>query len=216
MVRSNFEKELDKLNHNILKMGSIVEETIYKAVTSLVEQDVELADEVIKNDDQLDCYEIKIDKKCIELIALQQPVARDLRQIGMIAKIATDLERMGDLAYNIASITKELSEEEFIKSLIDIPRMAEINQQMVRGALESFVNLDVEQARKVGRKDDQVDELDDQIIRELLTYMMEDPKTIKQGTKLMFVSRYLERIGDHVTNICEKVVYIATAERVTF
>ncbi|MCK8826530.1 phosphate signaling complex protein PhoU [Natroniella acetigena] len=216
MVRSNFDKDLEKLNQDILKMGSIVEETIYKAVTSLVEQDVELAEEVIKNDDQLDYYEIKIDKKCIKLIALQQPVARDLRQIGMITKIATDLERMGDLAYNIASITKELSAEEFIKSLIDIPRMAEINQQMVRGALESFVNLDAEQAREVGRKDDQVDELDDQIIRELLTYMIEDPKTIKQGNKLMFVSRYLERIGDHVTNICEKVVYIVTAERVTF
>ncbi|MCK8817770.1 phosphate signaling complex protein PhoU [Natroniella sulfidigena] len=216
MVRSNFEKDLEKLNQDILKMGSMVEEAIHKAVTSLVEQDFELADQVMKQDDKLDRYELKVDKKCIKLIALQQPVARDLRQIGMIAKIATDLERMGDLAYNIARITKELSGEEFIKPLIDIPRMAEIVQEMVREALESFVNLDAEQARKVGRRDDEVDELDDQIIRELLTYMMEDPTAIKQGNKLMFVSRYLERIGDHITNICEKVVYIVTAERVTF
>ncbi|WP_027339224.1 phosphate signaling complex protein PhoU [Halonatronum saccharophilum] len=216
MVRNHFEQQLEALNEDILKMGSIVEETIYKAILSLEKQDRKLAQEVIDNDDVLDEYEIKIDKESVRLTALQQPVAKDLRQIFMISKIATDLERMGDLAQNIARISKELSEDNLIKPLVDIPRMAQIVQGMVRESLDSFVNLDEVKAEEVGKQDDKVDDLDNQILRELLTYMIEDNSAIKQGNRLIFVSRYLERIGDHATNVCERVVYIATADRVSY
>ncbi|TDX52663.1 phosphate signaling complex protein PhoU [Orenia marismortui] len=216
MVRKNFDQKLEQLNQNILKMGSMVEETIHKAVTSLVEQDIDLANEVIENDDVLDDYEAKIEHEAIQLIALQQPVAKDLRRIDMISKIATDLERMGDLAQNIAKFTRTFEGEQLVKPLVDIPRMGELVQGMIRDSLEAFVNLDVEKAKEAAKRDDKVDKLDSQIFRELLTYMMEDPKTIKQGNMLMFVSRHLERVGDHATNICERVIYMVTADWVSY
>ncbi len=216
MIRQNFEKQLEELNEELLKMGSLVEERIYKAVTSLKEKDLELAEEVSENDDDLDDYELEIEQKCIKLIALQQPVAKDLRQINMISKMATDLERIGDLAQNISWITMELEGEELIKPLVDIPRMSELVQLMVREALTAFVEQDAKKAKQVAQKDDQVDELDEQILRELLTYMMEDPSAIRQCNSLIFVSRYLERIGDHATNICERIVYMVTADRVSY
>lgn len=213
MVRSNFNQELEELNQELLKMGSMVEEAIHKSVISLKEKDVELAEEVMNDDDKIDDIEIKIEKKCIKLIALQQPVARDLRTIGMISKIITDLERMGDLAYNIARITTEIAGESLIKPLVDIPHMMQITQDMVRESLDAFVNQDEEKAYEVAEMDEQVDQLNEQILRELLTYMMEDASAINQATRLMFVGRYLERIADHATNICERIIYMVTGER---
>ncbi|MGM0471884.1 MAG: phosphate signaling complex protein PhoU [Bacillota bacterium] len=213
MVRKNFDQQLEDLNQELLKMGSMVEEAIHKAVTSLVEMDVELAQEVMEKDDQIDKAEVKIEKRCIKLIALQQPVARDLRTIGMISKMITDLERMGDYSYNIASITKEVSGENWLKPLLDVPRMAQITQNMVRECLDAFVNQDAEKAREVAKLDEEIDRIDEQILRELLTYMMEDAQSINQSTRLMFVCRYLERIADHATNLCERIVYMVTGER---
>jgi phosphate transport system protein len=215
MIRKNFDQQLDELNQDLLKMGSMVAEAIHKAVKSLAQGDVELAKEVKEEDDYIDEFEVKIEKKCIRLIALQQPVARDLRTIGMISKIITDLERMGDYAYNIARITIEIANEPLIKPLVDIPHMTEITQEMVRECLDAFVKLDVDKAREVAEMDDDVDRINDQILRELLTYMMEDASTISQATRLMFVGRYLERIADHATNICERIIYMVTGERVS-
>ncbi|OCL27303.1 phosphate transport system regulatory protein PhoU [Orenia metallireducens] len=216
MVRDTFHQKLEHLNQDLLKMGSMVEEAIHKAVTSLMEQDLELAKEVIANDDTLDDYEAKIEQECIQLIALQQPVAKDLRRIDMISKVVTDLERIGDLAQNIAMVTCELKSDKFVKPLVDIPRMAEIAQEMLRECLDAFVNSDVDKARNTAQMDDKVDMLDSQIFRELLTYMMEDPKSIRQGNYLLFVSRYLERAADHATNICERVIYMITADRESY
>ncbi|GAB6137516.1 phosphate signaling complex protein PhoU [Halanaerobaculum tunisiense] len=215
-MRKNFEQKLNDLNQDLLKLGSMVEERIHQSITALKEQDVELAQEVVANDNQIDDFEAKIAERCIKLIALQQPVAKDLRRIDMISKMATNLERIGDLAQNIARIVDELSEEEYIKPLVDLPRMGEVVQEMVRESLDAFVNSDAEQAERVGTRDTEVNELDAQILRELLTYMMENPDAIKQGNKLMFVSKHLERIGDHAKNISEGVIYIVNGERVHY
>ncbi len=215
-MRNNFENEIEALNQDVLKMGSMVEETVYRAITSLVEQDLRLAKEVIDNDDKVDDYQEEIEQRCIKLMALQQPVAKDLRRIDMISKLVSDLERVADLSQNIAKVSCEFKDADIIKPLVDIPRMAEIVQGMIRDSLEAFVNLDDELAKEVAKRDDSIDKLDSQVFRELLTYMMEDNKLIRQGNRLIFVSRYLERMGDHITNICERVIYIITADRVNY
>ncbi len=214
MMRKKFHGELEELNQELLKMGSMVEERIHKSVRALKEQDVELAREIIETDDQIDDYEDDLDKKCVDLLALQQPVAKDLRQIIAITKISSDLERVADLTQNISRIAEELAGEEFVKPLVDIPKMNQTVREMVRGSLDSFIDRDTELAKEIAAKDDQVNQLDDQIMRELLTYMMEDHAIIKQANRLMFISRYLERIGDHATNICEQVLYMITADQV--
>ncbi|AZR74468.1 phosphate transport system regulatory protein PhoU [Anoxybacter fermentans] len=216
MARRSFDEELNALKEEMLKMGSYVEEAIHKAVKSLAEQDVELAVEVCEKDERIDEYEVLIEEKCIRLIALQQPVAKDLRTIGMIIKIITDLERIGDNACNIARITQKIGKEPLIKPLIDIPRMADLACEMVHQSLNAFVNQDPELAREIARKDDEVDILNAQIFRELLTFMMADPSTINQSTYLLFVGRYLERIADHATNICERIIYMTTGQRESF
>lgn len=216
MARRSFDEELKVLKEELLKMGSYVEEAIHRAVRALAQQDTVLAKEVIENDELIDEYEINIEEKCIRLIALQQPVAVDLRTIGMIIKIITDLERIGDNACNIARIAKKIGSEPLVKPLIDIPRMAELACLMVHQSLDSFVDQDVELARNTARRDEDVDLLNDQIFRELLTFMMADPSTINQATYLLFVGRYLERIADHATNICERVIYMITGQRESY
>lgn len=216
MARRSFDEELKGLKEDMLKMGSYVEEAIHKAVKSLAEQDLDLADEVNKEDERIDDFETKIEEKCIRLIALQQPVAKDLRTIGMITKIITDLERIGDNACNIARITEKIGDEKLIKPLIDIPRMAELARKMVHQSLDAFVNVDADLARETAKTDEEVDILNDQIFRELLTIMMGNPKTINQSTYLLFVGRYLERIADHATNICERIIYMTTGKRESF
>lgn len=212
-MRKNFEEELKRLKNEMLKMGSMVEEAIHKSIQALKNQDMEQAAEVIAEDDNIDDYEVELEEMCTRLIALQQPVASDLRIIIVISKLATDLERIGDHACNIAHMVQEIGEEPFIKPLIDIPRMTEIVTRRLRQSLDAFVNRDVDLAREVAQEDDEVDILDEQILRELITFMMEDSSTINQAIFLMFISRFLERIGDHSTNICERVIYMATGER---
>ncbi len=216
VARRSFDEELKELKEDMLKMGSYVEEAIFKAVRALAEQDIKLAEEVNQNDERIDEYEVKIEEKCIRLIALQQPVAKDLRTIGMITKIITDLERIGDNACNISRIAQKIGTEPLVKPLIDIPRMADLACLMVHQSLNSFVDQNVELARETAKKDEEVDLLNDQIFRELLTFMMADPSTINQSTYLLFVGRYLERIADHATNVCERVIYMATGKRESF
>lgn len=216
VARRSFDEELQCLKEEMLTMGSAVEEAIHMAIKSLAEQNLELAGEVENNDNRIDDLEVSIEEKCIRLIALQQPVARDLRTIGMITKIITDLERIADNACNIARITIKIGNEPLVKPLIDIPRMANRAISMVHQSLDSFVNQDVELARETAKQDEEVDILNDQIFRELLTFMMADPATINQATYLLFVGRYLERIADHATNICERVIYMTTGERENF
>lgn len=212
MNRTHFEKELEDLHYDVLKMGSLVEEAIANAITSLVNHDVQLAQKVIDDDDRIDKKEVEIDNKCARIIVTQQPIARDLRIVLTGLKIVTDLERMADHAVDIAKTTIRIADQKYIKPLIDIPRMAEIVGEMVKMSLDSYVRQDLELAKSIGEKDDIVDAFYKQIFRELLTYMIEDPKTIDQATQFLFVARYLERVADHATNICEWVIYLDSGE----
>ncbi len=213
MVRQGFEAALDALKNDLLKMGGMVEECVVLSVKSLADSDVELAKQVIIGDEKINDLEHKIKEEAIHLIATQQPVAKDLRKIMAAIDIATDLERMADLGLDIAKVTVRLENQQLIKPLVDIPRMAEVTKEMIHESLDAYVNEDVEAAERVGLKDDEVDKTYSQIIRELLTYMMENPQTINQATLLMFVGRYLERIADHATNIGEAVVFLKTNRR---
>ncbi len=213
-MRNSFHGELEELQAEILRMGGIVEEAIDRAVRSLSNQDVALARQVIDDDDVVDDLEIAIEKRCLNILALQQPVAGDLRVVGTALKIVTDLERMADHASDIAKVTVRLEGQPLIKPLIDIPRMAELAQRMTREALTSYVRRDQELARRMIQLDDSVDHLYGQIFRELLVYMMEDPRTIRQATYLLFVAQYLERIADHATNLGEWVIFMVTGDRV--
>lgn len=212
-TRHAFDRALEELQQEILRMGSLVEQAIYYSVHSLATQNVPMAEEVIKGDAVIDQMELEIEDKCLKLIATQQPIAGDLRKISTGFKIITDLERMGDHAVDIAKITKRLAGQPLIKPLVDIPRMAALSQQMVKDGLDAYVKGDVDLAKTLNGKDDEVDHIYSQIFRELLTYMMEDPRTITQATSLLFVGRYIERIADHATNIAERVIYLVTGER---
>lgn len=213
MTRDTFEGQLRDLQQQLLRMGSLVEEAIADSVSSLKQQDAVLAQKVIDEDDRIDDYYVQIEDHCLKLIATQQPMAKDLRRIITGLKIIGDLERMADHAVDISKIAIQIAHEPLIKPLIDIPRMSEYAQKMVKNCLDAYVKEDVALAESVGVDDDLVDHLHKQIFRELLTYMMEDPRTIKQATHLLFVSRYLERIGDRATNIGEAVIYLVTGDR---
>jgi len=204
----HFHAELEALKGQLLSMASLVEEAIHKSIKALVEREEELAKGVIASDDAINMMEIKIDDFCLKLLALHQPAAIDLRFITSALKINNDLERMGDQAVNIAERTLELLKEPLLKPLIDIPRMAALAQKMVKDSLDAFVRKDTELARDVCRRDDEVDALNDQVLRELLTYMMQDPRTITRAVHLLLVGRHLERIADHATNIAEDVIYM--------
>lgn len=194
-------------------MGNIAKDNVLGATISLKDHDPELAKKVIEAGSDIDELYAQIEDTCFALLALQQPMARDLRMIGAILKINIDVERIGDIAFEIAKITIATLEENHIKPLVDIPRMAEICSEMLASSMEAFENSDDRLARKIAKRDNEVDALFDQVRRELITYMIEDPKTIKNASHLTFVARYLERCGDHITNICESIVYMATGER---
>lgn len=213
VVRSNFDKALQDLQHDILRMGSMVEEAIANAVKALARQDEELAEKIIVNEQAIDQLELDIEDKCLKLIATQQPMAKDLRRIGTGFKIITDLERMADHAYDIAKIVKRIGKEPLIKPLIDIPAMAELAQKMVKRTLDAYVNEDVDLAQSLATDDDQVDRLHKMVFDELAVLMAKRPQTINQATHLLMVSRYLERIADHATNIGEGVIFLVTGER---
>ncbi|TZE81969.1 phosphate signaling complex protein PhoU [Calorimonas adulescens] len=207
-TRYHYDEQLEDLHLKILKLGSMVEEAIDKSIRSLVEHDKALAEEVIDNDDVIDSFTLEIDDECVRIIATQQPLARDLRIIVAGLKLATDLERIADHAVDIAKITERIADEVYIKPLIDIPRMAEMVKEMVKGALDAYVTTDSTRAIEITKLDDEVDGIYKQMFRELLTYMMEDQKNIHQATQFLFVGKSLERIADHATNICEWVIYI--------
>lgn len=210
-METHFQKELEELKKNLLKMATLVEEAINNAVQSLVKRDSELAQKAFETEDKINGMDIAINTECLNLLALRQPMAVDLRFIVSALKIITDLERMGDQAVNIAEHAISLNREPQIKLYIDIPRMAEIAQSMVKDVLDAFVNRDSKLARSVCERDDLVDGLNDRVVRELLTYMTSDPKTTKSAMHLMIVSRCLERIADHATNIAEDVIFIVDA-----
>ncbi|MBS4023403.1 MAG: phosphate signaling complex protein PhoU [Dethiobacter sp.] len=212
--RSGFQKSLDDLLQDILKMGGLVEENIARSIESLARQDLELAEKVFVVEEIIDRMELEIEDTCIRLIATQQPMAKDLRRIGAAFKVITDLERMGDYAVDIAKVTKRIGDEPLIKPLIDLPRMAGLVQKMVKESLDAYVREDVQMAEGIGKADDEVDSLHKQVFRELLVLMMENPRTINQATHLLFVSRSLERIADHATNIAERVIYLVSGKRV--
>lgn len=211
--RQHYLDKLADLQRELLRMGCSMEEAVKKAITALVNHDAELAQEVIDGDDALDELLMSIESQCIKLIATEQPVAKDLRLIFTALKISTDLERMADYAVDIAKVAIRLADEVYIKPLIDIPRMADLAIDMVQDSLEAYVKQDASAAEEISRRDDIIDGLYKQIFRELLTYMIEDPKNINQATYFIFVSRSLERIGDHATNVCEWIIYLATGER---
>ena len=213
VVRQNFDQDLETLRQDLVRMGEIVQVSIKDAVDALAKRDKDLARRVMEGDDVIDRMQVEIEDRCISLIARQQPVATDLRILGTGLKITTDLERIGDHAFDIAKIVLLIGDEPLIKPLVDIPRMAEISQQMLKDSLQAYLKLDIELAEQVCRADDMLDKLYHQVFRELLTYMLEDAKKIKQATQLIFVARYLERIADHSTNVAEWVIYLATGER---
>ena len=203
-----FEDELSSLKVQILKMGSLVENAIDNSIKSLVERNSDLARQVIENDARINAFDVSVDEECIRLIALRQPTAGDLRFITTAMKITTDLERMGDYAVDICERALELNEEPQLKPYIDIPRMAEIAEGMVRDALQAFLEQNTALAYDVINRDDEVDQLTVQTFNELLLFMIKDSTTITRAIKISYISKYLERIADHATNLAEMVVYM--------
>ena len=207
-MQRHFDQELLDLKDKILRMGILVEEQVQGALRALTERDSDLARKIIANDHQVNTLDVAVDEDCLRLLALQQPTARDLRFITTAMKISTELERVSDLAENICERTLELNEEPQLKPYIDIPRMANWSLRMVKEALDAFVNYNAELARKVCADDDFVDDLTHQLFRELLSFMLENPQTITRAIRITFISKYLERIADHATNVAELVVYM--------
>jgi phosphate transport system protein len=213
-MQRHFHEELDALKQTLLAMGGLVEDQIRRVMTALLERDSDLAREVIDRDRQVNAYDVEVDEKCVELLALHQPAAGDLRFITTAMKIVTDLERIGDQAVNIGQRTLELNAEPQLKPYIDLPRMAERAQRMVKESLDAFVTRDTELARRVCAADEEVDALKEQIFRELLTFMMGDARTIPRAIRLILISRFLERVADHATNIAEMVIYMVDSKMV--
>ncbi len=212
-VRASLEEDLRKLEEKMLKLASLSKEALEKAMKALVNQDADLANEVINSDDALDDLTIDIDRSCVEVIARRQPLARDLRTITTIMKMVVDLERIGDLAVNIARVVLAIGKEPFIKPLIDLPRMADHARKMLDMAIDAYLKRDVNKAYEVCKMDNFLDDLERQIMSELFFLMLEDPgRTLKQGVQLLFVARFLERVGDHTTNLAEKVIYMITGK----
>ena len=213
-MERHFDIELKKLNGKLLKMSSLVENSISLSVSSLLNRKKELAEEVIASDKEIDTMEIEIDELCLKLLALYQPEAIDLRFITSVMRINSDLERIADISVNIAERSWHLIKKPPLKPLIDIPRMAKLVQDMVKDSIDALVNKDDKLALDVCKRDDEIDNLNDQIFRELLTYMIEDPETIKRAVGLIFVGKYLERIADHATNISEDVIYFVKGKTI--
>jgi len=213
-VQRHFHEELDALRQTLLAMGGLVEDQIRRVMHALIVRDDDLAREVIDRDRQVNAYDVEIDEKCVELLALHQPTAGDLRFLTTTLKIVTDIERIGDQAVNIAQRAVELNREPQLKPYVDLPRMADRAQRMVKESLDAFVSRDTELARRVCGEDAEVDALKEQVFRELLTFMMEDPRTISRAIRLILISRFLERVADHATNIAEMVVYMVESKMV--
>jgi len=209
-TRSQFEEELEKLRHRLLEMGSDADAMVALAMRALTEQDLSLAEEVIRRDDTVDNLDIQIESDCMRLIALQQPVARDLRLIGTALKVITDLERIGDHAVDIAKVARKLIRDGLYKMLVDLPRMATQVRNMLNDAMSAFVNHDLMLVDKIVADDDQIDTLYHQVRDELHAIMRRDPSLVVQASYFLFVAHYLERIADHIVNIAERIYYVET------
>jgi phosphate transport system protein len=211
-MRTGFHKRLREIQDDILVMGSMVSKAVIRSIEALKSRDIKSANQIIAEDQNINRKRFEIEERCIELIATQQPMASDLRIITAILNITTEIERIGDYAVGIARIVILIGDEPPLKPLIDIPLMAEKTVDMLDRCLKAFINRDAETAKKIAQEDDMIDNLYDQIFRELLIIMAEDPKTITRATRLMWTAHNLERAADRVTNICERVVYIVTGK----
>jgi phosphate transport system protein len=211
-IRTTFRKRLQDIQHELLTMGSMAEKAISLSIEALKERDLKLAQQIIADDRKINEKRFEIEETCIQLIATQQPMAGDLRTLISVLNVITELERIGDHAEGIAKIVIMIGDEPPLKPLIDIPRMAKKTIDMLHRSLESFMNGDEKAARSIAAEDDEVDDLYDQVYRELVSYMVEDPKTITRATRLLWVAHNLERCADRVTNICERVVFTVTGK----
>lgn len=209
-TRETFDRELAGLQDDLLRMGALVEEAVRRSIEALRARSVQMADGVITADNAIDALHLELEERCLMLMATQQPMAKDLRTIAAIWAMTMDLERIGDHAEDIARSTKRMADQPLLKPLIDIPRMAEMVQRMLRTGLDAFVQRDVNLAQQMAAADDEVDHIYGQVFRELLTYMIEDPHNIQRATYLLFSAQALERMGDHATNIAERVIYMVT------
>ena len=212
MPRESFHRHLTALQNEVLFMGSMVEKAIERSMEALKNRDLELARQVVADDAKINQKRFDIEEKCVELIVTQQPMASDLRVIIAVLNIIIDLERIADHAEGTAKIAIMIGNEPPLKPLIDLPRMAQKTEEMLRRSLDAFVNRDAEACRKICAEDDEIDQLYDQVFRELLTFMAEDSKTITRATRLIWVGHNLERSADRVTNICERVIYVVTGK----
>ncbi len=210
MPRTEYENQLQRIQDELLQIGGLVESSIGKALEALKNRDLEASRQVVEDDDVIDFRQLALEEQCIDMLALQQPMGGDLRTLVSVLQIASELERMGDYAEGIAKISLRMGDVPLLKPLIDIPRMGEMSTRMLRNSLRALVNHDNAAARQVSIDDDEVDALYDQVFRELLTYMIEDPRTIRRATYLIWVAHDLERIADRATNIAEKVIYVTT------
>lgn len=211
-TRKSFDEELQEMKQDILKMGSVVEEMLAGSVKALRDRDVALADEIIAKDDVVDEYNLTIEQHCLRLLALQQPMARDLRMIAAGLYIIKDVERMGDYALDIAKAAKKLSGMAPVKDLVKIPQMGRIVQRMLHDSLHAFVNHDVEAISEIAREDDEVDALYREVRDEMIGLIEGDPKLALRAVELVLVARYLERIADHITNVGERIAYMETGQ----
>jgi phosphate transport system protein len=209
-IRSALDREENRVKSDLLRLGSMVETAVDRSIAALKQRDGSLAQQVINDDQLINDLRYRVEDECLTVIATQQPAASDLRVIVAATHVAVELERMADHAAGIASITLRMLDQPLLKPLIDIPIMANIVKEMTRCGLDSFIDSDIELARKTIARDDEVDQLYQQIFRELLTYMLEDPKNISRATFLLWVAHNLERIGDRATNLCERTVFVAT------
>ncbi len=214
MTRNSFDLKLQQLHEDLMAMGEAVAKQIEDSIDALKKQDEILAEKVIQKDDVIDDFEEDIEDKCIKLMATEQPLASDLRRIFITTKIITDLERMGDHAVDIAKIAKKLVGGTYIKELIDIPKMAKIVEKMIKDSLEVYITIDISRAQEVSKMDDKVDILFRSIFDELLVIMRNDQATINQASEFLFVCKFLERMADHATNICEWTIYLECGEKI--
>ncbi|MCD6567456.1 MAG: phosphate signaling complex protein PhoU [Dehalococcoidia bacterium] len=212
MTRESFDRHLQQLQDEVLVLGSMVDKAIDRSMRALKGRDMEMARQVVAGDRKINQKRLDIEERCVELIISQQPVASDLRIIVAVLNIIIDLERIGDHAEGTAKIALMIGDEPPLKPLIDLPRMAEKAGDMLRRSLVAFINRDVASAREISAEDDEIDNLYDQVYRELLVFMMEDPRTITRATRLIWVAHNLERSADRVTNICERVVFTVTGK----
>lgn len=210
--RTQFDEQLEVLHRDLVAMGTLVEEAIHQSLKAVIEKDVALAEKVIAGDERINDLELKIEKGCFSTIALQQPLGSDLRRIGTMLKVATDIERMGDHAVSIAKSAIRLQQETYVKPLVDIPKLGEMVKKMVREALTAYISGDVEEAKRIAKADDEIDHLYRLIITDAISIMSSNEKLVNQGSQFLFIAQGLERIADHVTNICEWINYMKTGE----